>query len=158
MKKRKPKDAVFAPLYPDDVGTFPASYSGGHVCPFCGVAKDTLDLLAGHVIAGHRKVVVDLGRGPEAPQTVFRVSNYAFHRKMQWTVFCFCGERFDVGRHAPAAPAMREWVLSCSPAERNSFTAHLRREGGLAEHLRRVREEVLACRIAGVEWKPRGSR
>ncbi len=111
-----------------------------HACVFCPQTFLNLPALVNHLVFTHRDV--HQPRGCRGDDFWFHV--YSSYGKQR--IRCLCGQRYSA--NFLAAPAFAGWCTEES-AELDSFIAHLKREGGLEAHLRRLRENALLDYIAG---------
>lgn len=108
-----------------------------HACVFCEKEFLTLEKLTAHLADSHNHAVVQIGQ----EKREFKV----YRHTGQARVLCFCKERFT--SNVLVAPFFTEWAVE-NLGELNSFVAHLRHEGGLANHLKKLKDEVLVEQIA----------
>ena len=109
-----------------------------HACVFCEKDFLTLEKLAAHLWDSHNHAVVQIGE----EKREFKV----YRHTGQARVLCFCKDRFT--STLLVAPFFTEWAIK-NIGELNSFVAHLRREGGLAAHLKKLKDQALIEKIAG---------
>jgi hypothetical protein len=118
-------------------------------CPWCERKFAMLEKLAAHVLFAH-----DTGKSDTYEMTALRaVDDRRLHRYRigggLWRVRCICNEPFTCAS-VVVAPLFEEWAVeNIEVRESNSFVAHLRREGGLENHLQKLRDEAMMAKIAG---------
>ncbi len=102
-------------------------------CCFCPKTFEDVGKLALHLCDSHPFEIVQIGK---------ELKSFRYHGKRLISVACFCGRAFTVTQ---LTPLFASYGLQLS--EKNSFLAHLRREGGIQEHLDKLREEALLDRL-----------
>ncbi len=105
-------------------------------CCFCDQTYPSIERLACHLIDSHPLEAVLLTRR-WADFCVRRTRGGPFKGRL--TVLCLCGEVFTTAQITPLFASWGERNI----AEKNSFLAHLFREGGIVPHLERLRDEDL---------------
>ncbi len=105
-------------------------------CCFCDKTFEDMGKLALHLCDSHPSEFVLIGRN-------LRTFRYRRRRGgKRDRVNCFCNESFTLSQLTPLCISH-----GLQYSEKNSFLAHLRREGGIQEHLDKLREEALLDRL-----------
>jgi hypothetical protein len=111
-----------------------------HACIFCTEHFGKLDDLVVHLVERHRARQVEVCARPRT-FSEFKVYYHSGHQRIR----CFCGQRLTCNAQT-VAPLFVQWAAT-NHVELDSFSAHLRRAGGLARHLQAVKDQLLLERI-----------
>lgn len=106
-----------------------------HACIFCERTYPSLERLALHVTFEHPGGRAKIGEKEEK----LHVDHRSGDRRMR----CLCGQRFTINRIVAAG--FYDWAAE--NRETDSWVAHLRREGGLAAHLQKLRDAAMLDRL-----------
>jgi hypothetical protein len=115
-------------------------------CIFCDLAFPSCERLAIHLVEVHPKTSVDI----EGERKVFALTKATafFVQRIR----CICDERFTTFDIKAVAPHFRPGKTleeaAVGKTTTNSFIAHLRREGGLAAHLAKLRDAAMLDKVA----------